>query len=184
LSFTTLNCQQARKRIWTNHEFTLIIWGSELQSKKHCRSNWEMVLEENRSAIRKQLPMLHYSYNVKKVMKIAKGQSESIYMHRRRTDTTIVKRKRKKHKQRSTKHTYKTSDRVTRTLLKTGDELTCSGSVSSSCSTRGSCRVNLITNPVISHEWGMDREVLTTNGTYPWSLVTYIFLILSFIIYI
>ena len=38
-------------------------------------------------------------------------------------------------KQQSTKHTYKTKDRVTRTPLKTEDELSCSGRVSSSCST-------------------------------------------------
>ena len=31
----------------------------------------------------------------------------------------------KKNKQRSTKHAYKTKDRVTRTLLKTGGELMC-----------------------------------------------------------
>ena len=55
-----------------------------------------------------------------------------------------------KDKQRSTKHTYKT--RVTRTPLKTGDELRCSERVSSSCSTSGTLRVNLATNPVISHE--------------------------------
>jgi hypothetical protein len=62
----------------------------------------------------------------------------------------------KKDKQRSTKHTHKTKDRVTRTPLKTR-------------------RVNLVANPVISHEWGKDREVLTTSGTYPWSFVTKIF---------
>ena len=38
-------------------------------------------------------------------------------------------------KQWSTKHTYKTKDRITRTPLKTGGELRCSGRVSSSCST-------------------------------------------------
>ena len=37
--------------------------------------------------------------------------------------------------QRSTKHTHKTKDRVTRTSLKTGGEFRCSGRVSSSCST-------------------------------------------------
>jgi hypothetical protein len=47
-------------------------------------------------------------------------------------------------KQRSTKHTYKTKDRVTRTPLKTGDELRCSGRVSSSCSTSDNRRVNLV----------------------------------------
>jgi hypothetical protein len=34
--------------------------------------------------------------------------------------------------------------------------------VSSSCSTSGTRHVTLITNPVISHEWGKDREVFTT----------------------
>jgi hypothetical protein len=36
-------------------------------------------------------------------------------------------------------------------------------------------RVNLVTNPVISHKRGKDREVLTTSGTYPCSFVTQIF---------
>ena len=80
-----------------------------------------------------------------------------------------------KDKQRSTKHTYKTKDRVTRTPWKTGGELRRSGRISSSCSTSGTRRVNLVTNPVISREWGKDREVLTTSGTYPWSFVTQIF---------
>jgi len=53
-----------------------------------------------------------------KSLKIPKGQSESVY--RRRTDNTMAKRK-------STKHTYKTKDRVTRTPLKIGDERRCSG---------------------------------------------------------
>ena len=43
---------------------------------------------------------------------------------------------------------------------------------SSSCTRR---RVNLVTNPVISHECGKDREVPATSGTYPWSFVTQIF---------
>jgi len=78
-------------------------------------------------------------------------------------------------KQRSTKHTYKTKDRVTRTPLETGGKLGCSGRVGSSCSTSDTRRVNLVTNPMISHERGKDREVLTTSGTYPWSFVTQIF---------
>ena len=64
-------------------------------------------------------------------------------------------------------HTHNTKDRVTRTPLKTGGELGSSGRISSSCSTSGTRRVNLVINPVISHEWGKDREVLTTSGTYP-----------------
>ena len=80
----------------------------------------------------------------------------------------MAKRKSKKgQKQRSTKHTCKTKDRVTQTPLKIGGELRCSGRVNSSCSTSDTRRVNLVTNPVISNERGKDREVLTTSGTYP-----------------
>jgi len=49
--------------------------------------------------------------------------------------TQWSKEKVQKNKQRSTKYTYKTKDRVTRTPLKTGGELRCSGRVGSSCST-------------------------------------------------
>jgi hypothetical protein len=45
------------------------------------------------------------------------------------------KEKVQKDKQRSIKHTYKTKDRVTRTPLKIGDELRCSGRVDSAYST-------------------------------------------------
>ena len=86
----------------------------------------------------------------------------------------MVNRKGQNDKQRSAKHTHKTKDRVTRTPLKIGGELKCSGRVGSSCSTSGT-RVNLVTNSVIGHERGKDREVLTTNGTFPWSFVTQIF---------
>ena len=64
--------------------------------------------------------------------------------------TQWSKEKVQKDNQRSTKHTHKTKDRVTRTPLKTGGELRCSGRESSSCSTSDTRRVNLITNPV---EW-------------------------------
>ena len=48
----------------------------------------------------------------------------------------------------------------------------CSGRVRSSCSTSGTRRVDLVTNPLITHECGKDRKVLTRSGTYPWSFVT------------
>jgi hypothetical protein len=38
--------------------------------------------------------------------------------------------------------------------------------VCSSCSTSGTRRVNLVTNPVINHERGKDLEVINTSGTY------------------
>ena len=68
----------------------------------------------------------------------------------------MAKRKSTKGQTRSTKHTYKSKDRVTRAPLKTGGELRCSGRVCSSCSTSDIRRVNLATNPVISHERGKD----------------------------
>ena len=63
-------------------------------------------------------------------------------VNRRRTDNTMAKRKVQRDKQRSIKHTHKAKDRVTRTSLKTGGKLRCSGRVSSSCSTSGIRRVN------------------------------------------
>ena len=71
----------------------------------------------------------------------------------------------------STKHTHKTKYRVTRTPLKTGGGLGCSGRVSIICFTNDARRVTLVTDLVISHKWEKDREVFT-SGTYPWSLVT------------
>jgi len=65
---------------------------------------------------------------------------------------------------------HKAKDQVTQTPLKIGDELMFSGRVTSSCSTSGTRRVNLVTSPMIKH----DREVFT-SGTYPWSFVTQIF---------
>jgi hypothetical protein len=90
--------------------------------------------------------------------------------------TQWPKEKAQKDKQRYTKHTHKTKDQITRTPLKTGGELRCSGRVSSSCSISSIHHVNLVTNPLISCEWGKDREVFATSGTYPWSFVTQIFI--------
>ena len=87
--------------------------------------------------------------------------------------TQRPKEKGQKDKQRSTKHTYTT--RVTQIPLKNGGELRCAGRVISSCSTSGTRRVNLITNPVISHERVKNWEVFMTSGTYPWSFVTQVF---------
>ncbi len=44
---------------------------------------------------------------------------------------------------------YISKDRVTRTPLKTGGDLICSGMVSSSRSTSGTRHVNLVTAPVM-----------------------------------
>jgi hypothetical protein len=70
----------------------------------------------------------------------------------------MAKKKVQKDKQRSTKHTHKTKNQETRTSLKTGGDLRCSGRVSSSCSTSGTRRVYLVTNLVISQERGKDLE--------------------------
>ena len=58
--------------------------------------------------------------------------------------TQWPKEKVRKDKLRSTKHTYKTKDRVTRIPLITGGELRCSGRVGASCSTSDTRLVNLV----------------------------------------
>jgi hypothetical protein len=60
----------------------------------------------------------------------------------------MSKRKRKTGKITIYKDTHKTKDRVTRTSLKTGGELMCMGRVGSFCSTSGTPRENLVTNPM------------------------------------
>ena len=84
-----------------------------------------------------------------KSLKMPKGHQQPYIKEQ---TTQWPKEKIQKDKQRSTKHTYKIKDRVTRTPLKTGGELRCSGRVSSSCSTSVTRRVNIVTNPVISRE--------------------------------
>ena len=83
---------------------------------------------------------------LRKSLKIPKGGNQNQYIDEEQT-TQWLKGKVQKDKQRSTKHIYKTKDRVTRTPLKTVGELRCSGRVGSSCSTSGTRCVNLVTNP-------------------------------------
>ena len=84
----------------------------------------------------------------------------------------MAKRKRKNNDLQNT--TQKTTDWETRAPLKTGCAM-CLGSANSSCSNSGTLCIALVKNPVICDEWGKDRDVCTTSGTYPWSLVTQIF---------
>jgi hypothetical protein len=110
----------------------------------YTQETWMKPLKITRF-VRKLDPTLHrkvFDLN-KKSLKISKGKSETVY--RRRTDNTMAKRKSTKGQKNDRRniYTYKTKDRVTRTPLKTGGERRCSGSVSSSCSTRR-CAVYLI----------------------------------------
>ena len=114
-----------------------------------------------------------YSIPLRSVWRYQRGNQNP---HIKEEQTTQwSKEKVQQDKQRSIKHTHKTKDRVTWTPLKTGGELGCSRMVSSSCFTGDIRRVNLVTNPVISHEWGNDWEVFMTSETYPSSFVTQIF---------
>jgi hypothetical protein len=88
---------------------------------------------------------------IRRVWRYQRG-NQNPYIEEEQT-TQWSREKLQKDKQRSIKHTHKTKDRVTRTPLKTGGELRCSGRVCSSCSICGIRRVNLVTNPVISREW-------------------------------
>jgi hypothetical protein len=67
------------------------------------------------------------SYIVRRVWRYQRG-NQNPYIEEEQT-TQWSKEKVQKNKQRSTKHTYKTKDRVTLTPLKTGGELMCSGRV-------------------------------------------------------
>ena len=78
-------------------------------------------------------------------MKIPKGNQNA---HIEGQTTQWPKEKVQTDKQRSTNITHKTKDGVTRTTLKTG----VLRKSERSCSTSGTRRVNLLTNPVISHE--------------------------------
>jgi hypothetical protein len=55
-------------------------------------------------------------------LKISKGGNQNPYIEEEQT-TQWPKEKVQKDKQRSSKHTYKTKDRVAQTLLKTGDKI-------------------------------------------------------------
>ena len=79
---------------------------------------------------------------IRRVSRYQRGNQNS-YIEEEQT-TQWPKEKVQKDQQRSTKHTYKTKDRVKGTPLKTGGELRCSGRVSSSCSTSGTRRVKLV----------------------------------------
>ena len=77
--------------------------------------------------------------DVRRVWRYQKG-NQNPYIEEEQT-TQWPKEKVQKDKQRSTKHTHKTKDRVTRTPIETRCELRCSGRVSISCSTSGTRRV-------------------------------------------
>jgi len=61
--------------------------------------------------------------NIRRVWRYQRG-NQNPYIEEEQT-TQWLKEKGQKDKQRSTKHTHKTKDRVTRTPLQTGGELRC-----------------------------------------------------------
>jgi hypothetical protein len=89
----------------------------------------------------------HLSVDTRRVWRYQRG-NQNPYIEEEQT-TQWPKENVQKDKQRSTKHTYKTKDRVIRTPLKTGGELRCSERVSGSCSTSNTRCVNLVANPVM-----------------------------------
>jgi hypothetical protein len=110
---------------------------------------WNVKLTGQGSTVQWLLNNASFLHLERRVWRYQRG-NQNPYIEEEQT-TQWPKETVQKNKQRSTKHTYKTKDRVTRTPLKTGGELRCSGRVSSSCSTSDTHRVNLVTKPVISH---------------------------------
>jgi hypothetical protein len=117
-----------------------------------CQCNWA-----NQNWLDKTFPNIHNMDST--IRRVWRYQWEVIRIRISKNRQHNRQRKKvQKDKQRSTKHTHKTKDRVTWIPLKIWGELRCSGRVSSSCSSHGTHRVNLVTNPVISHEWGNDKR--------------------------
>jgi hypothetical protein len=146
-----------------------------LSCHKKLHMNWTSLKKSPFRCLKNVLIQiwLYIENHLRRVWKYQRG-NQNPYIEEEQT-TQWPKEKVQKDKQQSIKHIFKTKDRVTRTPLKTGGELRYSGRVCSSCSTSGTRRVNLVTNPVISRKWGKDQEVFTTSGKYPWSFVTQIF---------
>ena len=96
----------------------------------------------------------------KKRLTIPKGLSESV--NRRRTIKTMNNRIRTKWKTTIYKTYSKTKDRLTRTPLRTGSELRCSGKVSSSYTTSCTFRGNIVTKPVRTETLSTPRPQLFT----------------------
>ena len=76
----------------------------------------------------KKIKSNQLKYVLKEKFKDVKGVMR-IRISKNRQRNALKKKKRKKDKQRLTKLTHKTKDRVTRTPLKSGGELRCSGRV-------------------------------------------------------
>jgi hypothetical protein len=81
-------------------------------------------------------------------------------------------------------NTHKTKDQVTRTPLKTGGELRCTGMVSSSCSTSGTRRVifsmkNIYASYHISFDFSSRQNVVVFFST----CVLHVWLVLTYVIY-
>ena len=98
----------------------------------------------------KAVTLVTFICYIMRVWRYQRG-NQNPYIEEEQT-TQWPKEKGQKDKQRSTKHTHKTKDRVTRSPLKIEGELRWSGRVGSSCSTSDTRRVNLLTNLVISYD--------------------------------
>jgi hypothetical protein len=79
----------------------------------------------------------------------------------------MAKRTKQKDKQRYTNITNEIKDRVTRIPLKTGGDLRCSERVISTCSTSGTRRVNLCTNPYVQRYTRHYKRLIKYNIMAP-----------------
>jgi hypothetical protein len=100
-------------------------------------------------------------------LKIPKDYSEAVS---RKTDHIMTKRKRTNNDPQNTTQETRLSNM---NLTKTRGELMCFFRVSSYCSTSGTHRGTLVTNPVKNHEWRTGLWLRQTK--HPWLFVTQIF---------
>ena len=121
--------------------YTLYCFQNNMQLRlikpRYLRGNENPSMEEQTIQWTKQKVKKSKQLSIRRVCIYQRG-NQNPYIKEEQT-TQWPKEKVQKDKQRSTKHTYKTKDRVTRTPLNTGGEFRCPGRVGSTCSTSCPC---------------------------------------------
>jgi hypothetical protein len=112
---------------------TIQHWSRQITFHSHSYSE-PLRYFRNRYAFQYHTPI----FNIRRVFRCQRDNQNRISKKNRRYNGQTKKYKRTNN---DLQHTYKTTDRVSRTPLKTGGEHRCSGRVSSSCSTSDTHRL-------------------------------------------
>jgi hypothetical protein len=139
-----------------------ILWNRESETREICIENLQVVFllypRKLSLCVNEEVRWLsccpRYTFPFNMTQCILRQEFEDTkWIIRNRISKKNFQEKAQKDKQRSTKNTHETKDRVTRIPLQIECELKWFGRVSSSCSTSETRRVNIVINSVINHEW-------------------------------